>query len=153
MFFGFCVVHLAPPPRKGPDRRRAYTLIAVDFDPTGDREPLMLLYSRPVRSVSEAKWLVEAFFRRWSVEETTRFGKQLSDLENFRVQSFLSIQHLIALATLAEGLVGLLCGEAPAFAARLAAAAPVSGRVPPYPSYRVWLTLSIRMGGTVTRIA
>ena len=62
-------------------------------------QPMMLLTSLPIGgSVEKDLWFViSAYLRRWSIEETIRFIKQTYDLENIRVLKYVRLQNMMAL--------------------------------------------------------
>jgi len=62
-------------------------------------QPMMLLTSLPVgAAVDKDLWFViSAYLRRWSIEETIRFIKQTYDLENIRVLKYVRLQNMMAL--------------------------------------------------------
>lgn len=58
----------------------------------------MLLTSLPIGSMEKDLWFViSAYLRRWSIEETIRFLKQTYDLENIRVLKYVRLQNMMAL--------------------------------------------------------
>ncbi len=64
------------------------------------QEPMMLLTTEPLRRSRKVLWrLVQAYVRRWAIEETIRFVKQSYDLEDVRVLGYRSLQNLVALVT------------------------------------------------------
>jgi hypothetical protein len=139
---GYCTVEV---PIEGSRRkrdqrggRRRMTLIALDRGP--NRPPGMLLISRPVRSAAEARRWVEAYYRRWGVEE-------LAGLEQVRVLSWESIQSVAALSLVTEGLLAIQQLTAPRRAKRLARLAPIDGDVPAFALYRIWLSVSLLLQG------
>ncbi len=49
-------------------------------------KPMMLLTTLEIGTAQKDVWfIVQAYLKRWSVEETIRFIKQTYDLENIRV--------------------------------------------------------------------
>ena len=61
-------------------------------------QPMILLTSLDVKSTQKDIWfIVEAYIKRWSVEETIRFIKQTYDLENIRVLKYARLQNMMAL--------------------------------------------------------
>jgi hypothetical protein len=143
MRFGVGVIELADRSRRS--GRRQMTLIAIQRD--ADELPLMLLVSRPVRGTSTARRWVEAYYRRWGVEEQTRAAKQLGGLEHLRVLSWESIQNLVALSVVPEGLLALQQLLAPRRAKRLARLAPIDSDAPPFALYRIWLSVALLLQG------
>ncbi|MBI2893801.1 MAG: hypothetical protein HYY06_09635 [Deltaproteobacteria bacterium] len=149
--FGYCTIEV--PTRTPRDGRRKppcvrRTLISVHRDDPL-QPPMMLLVNRPVRSAGEAQRWIDAYRRRWAVEEQTRLGKQSVQLENLRVLRWDAINNLLALAVLTEGLLALQQVEAPRRAARLARLAPIDGEVPPFAMYRIWMSVAFLLGGRV----
>lgn len=61
-------------------------------------EPLMLLTTEPLRNSFKCLWhWVQAYIRRWSVEETIRYVKSCYGLENVRVLNYKGLQNLMTL--------------------------------------------------------
>ncbi len=61
-------------------------------------QPMILLTSLKVNPSQKDIWfIVEAYIKRWSVEETIRFIKQTYDLENIRVLKYARLQNIMAL--------------------------------------------------------
>jgi hypothetical protein len=150
--FGFCTVEV---PRTSPRRGRkkplcrVMTLVVADrHDPL--KPPLMLLVNRAVHDAATARAWVEAYFRRWGAEDETRADKQLGGLEDLRVQSWESIQSLVALSVVTTGLLALLQVDAPRRAARLARHAPIDGEVPAFALYRIWMSVHYLLLGAAS---
>jgi hypothetical protein len=62
------------------------------------RKPMMLLTTMDIGNKQEDVWfVVQAYLKRWSVEETIRFIKQTYDLENIRVLKYARLQNMMAL--------------------------------------------------------
>jgi hypothetical protein len=60
--------------------------------------PMMLLTTLDIGNKQEDVWfVVQAYLKRWSVEETIRFIKQTYDLENIRVLKYARLQNMMAL--------------------------------------------------------
>jgi hypothetical protein len=92
--FGFAPVRLS-------DVEGTYWLVVV----TGTRnEDWLLLSNKPIRSVKDAKKIVLAYIERWGNEEVTRFWKQSTGAENFRVRKLCSIRRLLFLSMLATAI-------------------------------------------------
>jgi hypothetical protein len=86
--FGYRRVRL--PEREEP----LYLLVIHGFG----EEPLMLLTTEPLnRSFKRQWWFVQAYMKRWSIEETIRYTKTCYDLENVRVLNYQGLQNLMAL--------------------------------------------------------
>jgi hypothetical protein len=147
--FGTCTIEV-PVEASRKSRRKPRVklrgLIVVQRDEP-DQPPMLLLVNRPVRSTVQARRWVEAYRRRWSVEEETRAGKQGAQLEDLRVLRWEAVVNLVALSVLTEGLLALLQVEAPRRAARLARLAPIVGDVPPFALYRIWMTVALMLRG------
>jgi hypothetical protein len=61
-------------------------------------KPMMLLTTLEIRTGQKDVWfIVQAYLRRWGVEETIRFIKQTYDLENIRVLRYTRLQNMMAL--------------------------------------------------------
>jgi hypothetical protein len=61
-------------------------------------KPMMLLTSLPVNASQKKIWfIIEAYLKRWSIEETIRFIKQTYDLENIRVLKYTRLQNMMVL--------------------------------------------------------
>jgi hypothetical protein len=60
--------------------------------------PMILLTSLKIKPTQKDIWfIIEAYLKRWSVEETIRFIKQTYDLENIRVLRYTRLKNLMAL--------------------------------------------------------
>jgi len=78
-----------------PGREEALGLIVVKGF---GAEPMMLLTTEPVRRSRKVLWrLVRAYMRRWAIEETIRFIKQIYDIEDVRVLGYRSLKNLMAI--------------------------------------------------------
>ena len=61
-------------------------------------KPMMLLTTRNIRPGEKDLWfIIQAYLRRWCIEETIRFIKQTYDLENIRVLKYVRLQNMMAL--------------------------------------------------------
>jgi hypothetical protein len=91
--FGYRNVYL-------PGRRESLGLLVVrGFG----QEPMMLLTTEPLRRNRKVLWrLVEAYMRRWAIEESIRFIKQSYDIEDVRVLGYRSLQNLMPLVLAAS---------------------------------------------------
>ena len=59
---------------------------------------MMLLTSLEIRPGEKDLWfIIQAYMKRWSIEETIRFIKQTYDLENIRVLKYARLQNMMAL--------------------------------------------------------
>jgi hypothetical protein len=62
-------------------------------------EPLMLLTNVEVKTTRRSVlFIVQAYIRRWQVEETIRFAKQTYGIEDIRLRKYVRLQNMIALA-------------------------------------------------------
>lgn len=86
--FGFRKVSL-------PERHAPLYLLVIDG--FGEK-PLMLLTTEPLRNSFKCLWrMVQAYLKRWSIEETIRYVKTCYDLENVRVLNYQGLQNLMPL--------------------------------------------------------
>ena len=61
-------------------------------------KPMMLLTSLQIGAGEKDLWfIIQAYMKRWSIEETIRFIKQTYDLENIRVLRYTRLQNMMAL--------------------------------------------------------
>jgi len=61
-------------------------------------KPMMLLTSLQLNASQKKIWfIIEAYLKRWSIEETIRFIKQTYDLENIRVLKYTRLQNMMVL--------------------------------------------------------
>jgi hypothetical protein len=61
-------------------------------------KPMMLLTSLQINSKQKDLWfIISAYLKRWTIEETIRFIKQTYDLENIRVLKYVRLQNMMAL--------------------------------------------------------
>ena len=61
-------------------------------------KPMMLLTTLPIESAEKDLWfIIQAYIKRWSIEETIRFIKQTYDLENVRLLKYKRLQNMMAL--------------------------------------------------------
>lgn len=61
-------------------------------------QPMMLLTTEPLRRSHRVLWhWIQAYMRRWAIEETIRYIKQSYELEDVRVLSYRSLQNLMPL--------------------------------------------------------
>lgn len=75
-------------------------------------QPMMLLTSLKVHPTQKDIWfIVEAYLKRWSVEETIRFIKQTYDLENIRVLKYIRLQNMMALLLLVFYFVAVILDQ------------------------------------------
>ena len=71
----------------------------------GKQQPLVLVCTQRVRGRRQGERLIQAYISRWAVEEGYRFSKQGFDLEKVQAIKLSTLQNLVALATLAWGLL------------------------------------------------
>lgn len=92
-----------------PGRKEALTLLVVHgFGQT----PLMLLINGEVKSSRRSLWWwVQAYMRRWAVEETIRCVKQSYDIENVRLLTYESLQNLLPLLNVAFYFTAIMIGS------------------------------------------
>ena len=61
-------------------------------------QPMMMLTTLQIKPGARDLWFViQAYLKRWSIEETIRFIKQTYDLENVRVLKYARLQNMMAL--------------------------------------------------------
>lgn len=61
-------------------------------------EPMMLLTTEPLKRSQKVLWcLIEAYMRRWAIEESIRFIKQSYELEDVRILNYRGLQNLMPL--------------------------------------------------------
>jgi len=60
-------------------------------------KPMMLLTTLQMKKEKDLWFVIQAYMKRWSVEETIRFIKQTYDLENIRVLKYTRLQNMMAL--------------------------------------------------------
>ena len=73
----------------------------------GKREPLVLVTTEAVRGRRQGERMIQAYMDRWACEEGYRFSKQGFALEGVQARRFNTLQNLVALATLAWGLLAI----------------------------------------------
>ena len=78
------------------------TLIVVRH---GKQEPLVLVTTEQARGRRQGEKLIQHYMDRWACEEGYRFTKQGFDLEKVQSRKFTTLQNLVALASLAWGLL------------------------------------------------
>jgi hypothetical protein len=62
------------------------------------KQPMMLLTSLKIKPGERDLWfIIQAYLKRWSIEETIRFIKQTYELENIRVLRYVRMQNMLAL--------------------------------------------------------
>jgi hypothetical protein len=78
-----------------PDFNTPLTLVVIKG--FGEK-PMMLLTSLQVHESEKQAWfVVNAYLKRWGIEETIRFIKQTYDMENIRVLKYGRLQNMIVL--------------------------------------------------------
>ena len=86
--FGFVPVQL-------PDINGSLNMVVVKGFSS---QPMMLLTTLPIKAGEKDLWfIIQAYMKRWSVEETIRFLKQTYDLENIRVLKYARLQNMMAI--------------------------------------------------------
>ena len=75
-------------------------------------EPLMLLTTvRVVKSRRSLLFVALSYLRRWQIEETIRFAKQVFRVEDIRLRRYQRLQNMIAIAAAAVHFVAVWLGE------------------------------------------
>ncbi len=90
------------------------------------------------RNAKEAAKIILAFVRRWGEEEVIRAYKQLTHVENFRVQTLLRIRRIVRLAWLALFLLALWVFTEPALVSTALKRAKVVIKKVLFCLYRLW---------------
>jgi hypothetical protein len=85
--YGFMPVHL-------PEFKNPLTMVVVKGF---SGQPMILLTSILINSPKDLWFIISAYMKRWSIEETIRFIKQTYDLENIRVLKYARLQNMMAL--------------------------------------------------------
>ncbi len=82
-------------PIKLPDRDEALNMVVIKGFGS---KPMMLLTTLPILPREKDLWfIIQAYMKRWSIEETIRFIKQTYDLENIRLLKYKRLQNMMAL--------------------------------------------------------
>ena len=76
-------------------------------------EPMMLLTSCPVgKQRKESIWrIVEYYLARWKCDESYRYIKQCYNLEDLRVQSYISIRNIVVLVLAVSYFASVYLGQ------------------------------------------
>jgi hypothetical protein len=75
-------------------------------------EPLMLLTNLEVKPTRKSLFfVVEAYIRRWQIEETIRFEKQTYGVEDIRLRRYTRLQNMIAVTVAVAYFVAVWLGE------------------------------------------
>jgi hypothetical protein len=75
-------------------------------------QPLMLLTNLDVKPTRTSLFfVVEAYIRRWQIEETIRFGKQTYGIEDIRPRRYARLQNMTASTVAAAYFVAVWLGE------------------------------------------
>ena len=61
------------------------------------KEPMYLLTNVGVANKNDASWLIKGYLSRWTIEETYRWIKQEYNLEDIRVQRYISLKNIITI--------------------------------------------------------
>jgi hypothetical protein len=85
--YGFMPVHL-------PEFKNPLTMVVIKGF---SGQPMILLTSIRTNSPKDLWFIISAYMKRWSIEETIRFIKQTYDLENIRVLKYARLQNMMAL--------------------------------------------------------
>ena len=111
---------------EGKEKRRAvrYNAVPVKLPSYGHKlslvvvkgfgeEPMMLLTScRVERSRKESIWrIVEYYLARWKCDESYRYIKQCYNLEDVRVQSYISIRNIVVLVLAVSYFASVYLGQ------------------------------------------
>ena len=92
-----------------PDSKDPLTMVVVKGFGS---QPMILLTSLNVNPTQKDIWfIVEAYIKRWSIEETIRFIKQTYDLENIRVLKYTRLQNMMALLLIAFYFVSVILDQ------------------------------------------
>jgi len=86
--FGFVPVQL-------PEMNKPLNMVVVaGFS----KKPMMILTTLDIGPGEKDIWfIIQAYMKRWSIEETIRFIKQTYDLENIRVLKYVRLQNMMSL--------------------------------------------------------
>lgn len=101
-------------------------------------EDMVLLTNHKLGNWKQAERIVLAFLRRWGVEEGIRCWKQVTKVEDFRVQNWNSIRRMTFFSMLAYGIQALWLLTRPATAERLIARVKQFIEEVPFKHYRLW---------------
>ncbi len=71
----------------------------------GKRQPMVLVSTERIRGRLQGERLIQSYIHRWACEEGYRFSKQGFGLERVQARKLSTLQNLVALATLAWGLL------------------------------------------------
>jgi hypothetical protein len=92
-----------------PDFKEPLTMVVIKGFSS---QPLILLTSVQIKSKQKDLWfIIEAYLKRWSIEETIRFIKQTYDLENIRVLRYARLQNMMALLLAAFYFVSVILDQ------------------------------------------
>ena len=101
--FGITTVRLRECPEK------TLSMVVVRH---GKQQPMVLVTTDKIRGRRQGERLIQAYLDRWSCEEGYRFSKQGFDLEKVQARKITTLQNLIALASLAWGVLASHQNEA-----------------------------------------
>ncbi len=71
----------------------------------GKQQPMVLVSTERIRGRLQGERLIQSYMGRWACEEGYRFSKQGFGLEKVQARKLTTLQNLVALATLAWGLL------------------------------------------------
>ncbi len=71
----------------------------------GKQQPMVLVSTERIRGRLQGERLIQSYMGRWACEEGYRFSKQGFGLERVQARKLTTLQNLVALATLAWGLL------------------------------------------------
>jgi len=130
-----CPVRFGYAPIRLPGKSGRYWMVVI----TGLRaDDMVLLTNKDIRGVKDAELIVQAYMRRWGIEEGIRCWKQKTGVEDFRVRNFDSIRRVTFFSMLAYGIQALWLLARPKQAARLIARVQVFIEKVVFLHYRMW---------------
>jgi hypothetical protein len=130
-----CPVRFGYVPVRLPGQAGRFWMIVI----TGLRsEDMVLLTNEDIRGVKHAEHIVQAYMRRWGIEEGIRCWKQKTGVEDFRVRNWNSIRRVTFFSMLAYGIQALWLLTRPKQAARLIARVKVFIEKVIFLHYRMW---------------
>ncbi len=106
---------------------------------TGLREDMVLLVNFKLKKERQAERIVQAYLRRWAVEEAIRCWKQVTNVEDFRVRNWKSIRRMTHFSMLAYGIQAYWLLTRPKMASRLIARVKQFIEVVLFENYRLWV--------------
>ena len=122
-------------PVRLPDLPGRFWMIVI----TGLREDMVLLVNYKINSPKQAERIILSFLRRWGIEEGIRVWKQVTGVEDFRVQNWRSIRRMTFFSTLAYGIQAYWLLARPAVAKRLIGRVKQFIEKVLFENYRLWM--------------